>query len=75
MYGVNVGNRMVVRHIDQLRKSYKPSQCGNNPYQDNDDWGNAANITTPDNTTKSNTAERRYPARIRTPVIRYGFDQ
>ena len=62
IYEVKIGNKLVIRHVDQLLKT----RC--KIPENNDDWYDTMN------TDKScdQPIIRRYPERIRKPVDRYG---
>ena len=64
MYEVLMGENTVIRHIDQLRKSYKT--CSQKFELNDDDWAPDAG---------SQKVEKRYPVRERRPPIRYGIDE
>ena len=65
MCEVIVGDNRIIRHMDQLKRSYA-SGSSNVESGDNDWSHNAGNYETSD--------VRRYPIRNRRPPIRYGID-
>ena len=71
LYEVEVGNKKFVRHIDhiiQIRSGVNMRAGGGKI--DAKDWYDS--VVTSDSNTE---LQRRYPERVRRPVIRYGIDE
>ena len=71
LFKVRINGVMVIRHIDQIKRSFTPSKSDSAE----DAWDYTIPITSGSDTANENELPpRRYPVRERHPICRYGYN-